>query len=98
MGYSPWGTKELDLTEQVTSLGRWGRQIRAGYHRKEMTQAVCGAQEKGERVRLLLPTSHGFAIPTTRRKTLQNLTDCQVTDPDYKTLNSLLATSWKAPP
>ena len=39
-----------------------------------------------------------FAIPTTRRKTLQNLTDCQVTDPDYKTLNSLLATSWKAPP
>lgn len=26
-----------------------------------------------------------FAIPTTRRKTLQNLTDCQLTDPDYKT-------------
>jgi len=27
---------------------------------KGMTQAVCGAQEKGKRVRLLLQTSHGF--------------------------------------
>ena len=39
-----------------------------------------------------------FAIPITRSKTLQNLIDCQLTDPDYKTSNSLPATSWKAPP
>lgn len=39
-----------------------------------------------------------FAIPITRSKTLQNLIDCQLRDPNYKTSNSFPATSWKAPP
>ena len=58
-----------------------------------MKHVVCGAEDKGERVKLVL-----WTLPTTRITTLQNLIGCQLTDPDYKTLNSLLATSWKAPP
>ena len=55
MGYTPWGTKELDSTKQVTlAWADGGAKYVQGCHRKEMKHVVCGAEDKGERVRLVL--------------------------------------------
>ena len=39
MGYSPWGHKELDMTEQLNTFGKNGTSC---IHRRRRVQSVTG--------------------------------------------------------